>query len=474
MDNNEKILEKLSLIEKRLENLEKDVYWLKVFKEKFEANLLENKVFQETKNIESIPVKGINNQETKNIELSPVKEARINVIKDKALPTEEKSKYQEAKVHTISPKEAESKKTNFEMEFGGKWINRIGIAALILAVAFFLKYTFDNNLIGPQGRIFIGVLIGVSMLVSGDLLFKKYRLPSEGLLGGGTAILSFTLFAAFSFYSLINHNIAIVLFILIVLASSFLAIKNDTVALMHISTIAGFLTPFLFSTGEANDIFFLSYLIILNLGIVIISYYKNWKSLFYVAFFASHLCLFIWLAGRYQDMGDAKFIIGFIPTTIIYLEFLTVSILMNLDLNNKRFYTGFDFFLLFFNAIIFYFEGCYMINSISDINFLGIFTIIMAILYLVIFYVLKRVPETKENFLVSLLLVALIFITIAIPVQLDGIVVSLAWAIETLVLAYLYTKTGYKKINIAYYILIGITSYFIFWTYYNYLIGFYI
>ena len=41
MDNNEKILEKLSLIEKRLENLEKDVYWLKVFKEKFEANLLE-------------------------------------------------------------------------------------------------------------------------------------------------------------------------------------------------------------------------------------------------------------------------------------------------------------------------------------------------------------------------------------------------------------------------------------------------
>ena len=52
-------------------------------------------------------------------------------------------------------------------------------------------------------------------------------------------------------------------------------------------------------------------------------------------------------------MGDAKFIIGFIPTTIIYLEFLTVSILMNLDLNNKRFYTGFDFFLLFFNAIIF-------------------------------------------------------------------------------------------------------------------------
>lgn len=363
--------------------------------------------------------------------------------------------------HKISaaPKEIKAETKNLEMELGGKWINRIGIMAIILAIAFFLKYSFDNNLIGPQGRILIGVILGVSMLVSGDFLFKKYLVPAEGLMGGGIAILCFTVFAAYSFYGLIGQNTAFIILILIVVASAFLAIKNDTETIMNLGVLTGFLAPFLVSSGEPNDLFFLTYLVILNLGIMIISYYKRWRSLFKLAFLASHFCFAIWVFNRFvvYDAGEERiqFFTGFISSTIIFLEFLVVSILMNISPKNKKPYIKFDVFLIFMNAIVYYGEEYGMLREYND-SLLGIFTIIVAIVYLGIFFGIKKYQDMNKKFLISLLLVALIFITIAIPVQLKGRFLSLAWAIEALVLSYLSTKTEFKKINIACLSVIGI------------------
>src|SRR5215470_3932831 len=53
---------------------------------------------------------------------------------------------------------------DWETIIGGRWLNRIGIVALIGATTFFLKYAFDNNWIGPRGRVAIGILLGASML----------------------------------------------------------------------------------------------------------------------------------------------------------------------------------------------------------------------------------------------------------------------------------------------------------------------
>src|SRR5579864_588269 len=39
--------------------------------------------------------------------------------------------------------------TDIEAVIGGKWLNIIGLGAVLVASAFFLKYAFDNNWIGP-------------------------------------------------------------------------------------------------------------------------------------------------------------------------------------------------------------------------------------------------------------------------------------------------------------------------------------
>ena len=55
-------------------------------------------------------------------------------------------------------------------EMSGRIIGRIGIGAVIIGIAFFLKYAFDNNWVGPSGRVMIGILIGMALLGIGQWL----------------------------------------------------------------------------------------------------------------------------------------------------------------------------------------------------------------------------------------------------------------------------------------------------------------
>src|SRR5215471_16462338 len=55
--------------------------------------------------------------------------------------------------------------TSLEKKIGQYWLNRIGIAAVLFGVAFFLKWAFDNNLIGPGGRVAIGMVVGIGLIL---------------------------------------------------------------------------------------------------------------------------------------------------------------------------------------------------------------------------------------------------------------------------------------------------------------------
>ena len=52
---------------------------------------------------------------------------------------------------------------DLESRIGSHWLNRIGIAAVLIGVSYFLKYAFDNNWIGPAGRVTIGLLAGIAI-----------------------------------------------------------------------------------------------------------------------------------------------------------------------------------------------------------------------------------------------------------------------------------------------------------------------
>src|SRR5512146_2361787 len=52
---------------------------------------------------------------------------------------------------------------DLESKIGSHWFNRIGIVAVLVGVALFLKYAFENNWIGPAGRVSIGLMGGLAV-----------------------------------------------------------------------------------------------------------------------------------------------------------------------------------------------------------------------------------------------------------------------------------------------------------------------
>jgi len=54
---------------------------------------------------------------------------------------------------------------DLESRIGSQWLNRIGITALLIGVSYFLKFAFDNNWIGPAGRVAIGLFLGIMVVV---------------------------------------------------------------------------------------------------------------------------------------------------------------------------------------------------------------------------------------------------------------------------------------------------------------------
>jgi hypothetical protein len=86
---------------------------------------------------------------------------------------------------------------SLEETLGANWLNKIGIAILVIGLAFFLAYKLQTW--GPGGKILCGFAVSVVLLGGGVWLERKptYRIFARGGIGGGWALAYFTTFAAY-------------------------------------------------------------------------------------------------------------------------------------------------------------------------------------------------------------------------------------------------------------------------------------
>ena len=87
------------------------------------------------------------------------------------------------------------------MVMGAKMFAWIGGFALFLGVAFFVKYSFEHNLIPPELRVAIGFLAGIALVGGGVLLKRKENvITAQTLCATGILILYAVTFACRAFY----------------------------------------------------------------------------------------------------------------------------------------------------------------------------------------------------------------------------------------------------------------------------------
>src|SRR6478672_1895042 len=98
---------------------------------------------------------------------------------------------------------------SLENRVGSQWLNRVGIIAVLIGVALFLKFAFDNHWVGPAGRVLIGLVSGAALIAWSERFRSKgYLAFSYSLKAVGSGVLYLSLWAAFSMYHLIPSGVA--------------------------------------------------------------------------------------------------------------------------------------------------------------------------------------------------------------------------------------------------------------------------
>ncbi len=321
---------------------------------------------------------------------------------------------------------------NIETLIGGRWLNRIGVTLVIIGVAFFLKHAFDNRWIGETGRVIIGLIAGLIFLGLGEWYRRKeYKYFSQGLTGGGIAILYLSIYAAFAFYQLIPQAAAFTFMIFVTAASVTLAVWYNAIPIASLATLGGFLTPFLLSTGVDNQAVLFSYILMLNAGILAVAYFRNWPLLNYQSFMFTVFAVATWAARFYspEKLWPTAFFL-----TLFFALFAMLAILYNVV--NRRKATPPEMILAFINAGLYFGTMYFLLEDRYD-DYLGLFSLAMAGVYVALAY-LTNLRNEDDRFLVWVFLgLAATFVTLAVPIQLKQNWITVGWALEGAVLAYI-------------------------------------
>ncbi len=339
-------------------------------------------------------------------------------------------------------------KNNPDLEkfIGENLISKIGIGILVLAIGFFVKYAIDQNWIGSIGRVAIGVICGGILIGLAHQMRNTYRSFSSVLAGGGLAVLYFTITLAFQQFKIFDQTTAFIIMIVITAFAVALSLLYNKQELAIIALIGGFAAPFLVSTGQGNYKVLLTYLIILNSGLLVMAYFKSWRLLNLLSFIFTALLFGSWLIFLKYDEPAITYTNGFIFATIFYLLFFAINIAHNIK-EQKKFIAS-DFGILLACTSLYFATGLYCLTKMGAQNYRGLFSATMGIFNLVVSYLLLRKQKADTNILYLLISITLTFISITAPIQLHGNYITIFWASEAVLLYWLFIKS---KISIIQY-----------------------
>lgn len=337
------------------------------------------------------------------------------------------------------------KNPDLEKFIGENLINKIGVLILVLGISYFVKYSIDKGWISEPARVGLGILSGALVLGIAHKLRDKFAAFSSVFVAGAIAIFYFTIGIAFHDYKLFGQTTAFIIMVLITGFSCFISLSYNRKELAILSLIGGFAVPFMVSTGEGNYIVLFTYILILDLGILAIAYFKKWNILNILAFVFTIVLYCSWLVTDVYSLKPhylGALLFGF----AFYLVFIAMNIINNV--RNKGSFTTIELTILVTNTFLFYAAGMVILSNYHP-EFKGVFTTLLGILnfgYAAILYKKFHLDKTAAYLLIGL---TLTFITLAIPVQFEGNYITLFWSAEAVLLLWLSQKSNISSYKFA-------------------------
>jgi len=337
---------------------------------------------------------------------------------------------------TASPPLPPPPSLGLEQRIGARWATWVGIVVILVAAALFLKWAFDNEYLGPAARVGVGVVGGLLMLLAGLLLHRRRDVPylSEGLAGGGLGCLYLSLFAAHALYGLIGPATAFTSMFAVTLLGTVVAVLTGGLSTAVLAVLGGLLTPVLLRVERPDERNLLAYLLVLDVLVLLVARFRTWPTLTQLAWGGSALLLLqaLW------DVPKAPHPLArLLLLSALFLVFLAAPLFRERATGKRS--QPIDLILVVANAAG-YFWAIYFTLEATRPAIEAPWAVGLAVLYrLVSSDYGSRVSDDSVPVLVHEG-VSWTFLTLALPLALDTEWVTLAWAVEGVMLLWLASR----------------------------------
>ena len=198
------------------------------------------------------------------------------------------------------PAAAPPARISLEERLGANWLNKLGIASVVLGLAFFLAHELPS--MGAGGKVFCGYLAAVILIAGGAWLERRptYRIFARAGIGGGWALAYFTTFAMHHIAAArVIASLPLDLVLMMLCAAGMVAhsLRYRSQTVTGLAFLLGFAT-LLTSHLQAESgtvVFSLAASAILAAALVVVTTKRHWAVLELVGLIAVYLSHFVWL-----------------------------------------------------------------------------------------------------------------------------------------------------------------------------------
>jgi uncharacterized membrane protein len=312
---------------------------------------------------------------------------------------------------------------SLENRLGSQVFSRVGIFALLIGATWFLKLAIDNQWIGPVGRVLAGLIAGAGLVVWSER-FRSKGFPafSYTLKAVGSGILYLSLWAAFQLYHLLPGSAALVAMLLVTAWNAYMAWAQNAEMLAAYALVGGFATPLLLSTGGNHEIFLFTYLLAIDVAMVVLVRVRPWPRLLLGAFPVTVAYFIGWFVEHYSA---EQFGITAVFIALFFLVFASVPLRDGRKEPRGGASVITEILLPLGNAA---FGALAMYSVLQDSGQHDVLPW-MVLLFAAFYLGVMRLPQSAVASAVHLSL-AIVFLTIAIPLKASGRWITVSWLVE--------------------------------------------
>jgi uncharacterized membrane protein len=306
-----------------------------------------------------------------------------------------------------------------------RWLVYVGIIALLFALAFFIKYSFDNHWVGSRGRVAVGLTVGALLVLWTDRLLKRgYGYFSESIAGLGAAVLYFSLWGSWHYFRLLPLSGTLAGMILVTGAMVTIALGRNSQRLAFLALAGGYVTPFLLRTAHDPEITLFTYIAVLSAGTLALERVRRWAWVPPLSLLVFETYYWVWYIAFYDPLKLER-TLGF--ATLLFLLFAVLPTLRALRMGHL---TIGDYLVVSAN-LAGYLVALRMLLWPDRRWLLAAAFFALAVAHRQVWRALPqpRAGQTRltRRFYATL---ALLCLSLAIPARLDHAWLTIAWAME--------------------------------------------